>query len=101
LEAATVSSTVTAALSKPPAPHKRHRRTGAEVATAKAAKEKRKAARGDASGRLVGRDSDHPRWVEILAIRFAYSHTPSRLIRIVKPMVSKVARDMPERPVDD
>ena len=34
-----------AALGRPPAPHKRHRRTDAEVASAKAAKEKRKAAR--------------------------------------------------------
>jgi hypothetical protein len=33
------------ALNKPPAPHKRHRRTDAEVAAAKVAKEKRKAAR--------------------------------------------------------
>lgn len=34
-----------AALRKPPAAHKRHRRTDAEVAAAKTAKEKRKAAR--------------------------------------------------------
>jgi hypothetical protein len=33
------------ALNRPPAPHKRHRRTDAEVAAVKVAKEKRKAAR--------------------------------------------------------
>jgi hypothetical protein len=34
-----------ATLGKPPAPHKRHRRTNTEVAASKAAKEKRKATR--------------------------------------------------------
>jgi hypothetical protein len=34
-----------AALTEPPAPHKRHRRSNAEVAAAKAAKEARKVAR--------------------------------------------------------
>lgn len=35
-----------AALTKPPAPHKRHRRSNAEVASARAAKEARKVVRG-------------------------------------------------------
>jgi len=34
-----------ATLGKPPAPHKRHRRTNSEVAASKAAKEKRTATR--------------------------------------------------------